>query len=316
MTLKTSHQTETPVVHVKHMQHPVVLLNPNSGSARDPEEIEALIREHLPAAEIIVSRQRGDLKDAAASAQANGCDAVIAAGGDGTLNEVLNGCMRAGGSITLGLIPLGTGNDFARALEMPSDLVEALSIIREGTSRNLDVIRITGVETRYMINVAAGGFAGLVSESLTPELKAAWGPLSYLRGMIDALDDMQLYDAQFQIDGGPPERIKTLNIAVANGSHVARGIPIAPSANPSDGTMDIVVVKEATLPALALLTPEILAGTHLNNAEILHLRARHFTIQSTPPMIFNADGEVIGEGSFEFAIMPGAISFLASPHAR
>jgi diacylglycerol kinase (ATP) len=136
-----------------------------------------------------------------------------------------------------------------------------------------------------------------------------------LRGVIDALGEMQPYEASYRTDGAAPQQFKTLNVAVANGSHVARGIPIAPNADPADGMMDIVLLKEISMPALALLTPEILAGTHLNNAEILHLRARHFAIQSTPPMTFNADGEVIGEGSFEFAILPAAISFLVPRQA-
>jgi diacylglycerol kinase (ATP) len=313
MTVKMPHQLETSAVQFKGAQRCVVLLNPNSGSVRDGDEVTAVVREHLPEAEIIVSKEHGDLEEGAARAQADGCNAVIAAGGDGTLNEVLNGCMRAGGQITLGLIPLGTGNDFARAIGLPTDITEALGVIQRGHAAPIDVIRVTGERTRYMINVAAGGFAGLVSESLTPELKASWGPLSYLRGMIDALGEMKPYEASYQIDGAAPQRIRTLNIAVANGSHVARGIPIAPDANPADGLMDIVFLEDTSLPALALLTPEILAGTHLNNSEILYMRARHFSLQSTPPMTFNADGEVIGEGAFEFVILPEAISFLVPP---
>lgn len=309
------HQLEMSAVQFRGAQRCVVLLNPNSGSVRDGDEVTSAVREHLPGAEIIVSKERGDLEEAAANAQADGRDAVIAAGGDGTLNEVLNGCMRAGGQITLGLIPLGTGNDFARAVGLPTDIAEALNVIQNGHTTPIDVIRVTGKQTRYIINVAAGGFAGLVSESLTPELKASWGPLSYLRGVIDALGEMQPYEALYRIDGAAPQQFKTMNVAVANGSHVARGIPIAPDADPADGMMDIVLLKEISMPALALLTPEILAGTHLNNAEILHLRARHFAIQSTPPMTFNADGEVIGEGSFEFAILPEAISFLVPPRS-
>jgi len=127
---------------------------------------------------------------------------------------------------------------------------------------------------------------------------------------------MQSYDTTIQIDGASPRRLKTLNIAVANGSHVARGVPIAPDADPADGFMDVVVLKECSLPVLALLAPEILAGTHLNNEEILHLRARHCMIQSTPPMTFNADGELMGDGTFEFAIIPGAVSFLAGPPSQ
>jgi diacylglycerol kinase (ATP) len=99
-------------------------------------------------------------------------------------------------------------------------------------------------------------------------------------------------------------------VVVANGSHVAKGVPIAPEADPADGLMDVVAIREISLPALALHAPEILAATHLDNREILHFRARRLSIESTPPMIFNADGEVLGEGACEFEVLRAAISFL------
>jgi len=288
-----------------------ILLNPNSGSVGEGAEIHALLREQLPAAEIIESREKGDLEKTAAQLQLDGFDAVIAAGGDGTLHEVVNGCMRGGARTAVGLIPLGTGNDFARSLSLPIDLASAIDVIRVGAVRKIDVVRVSAPEERYMINVAAGGFAGVVSEKLTPEVKATWGPLSYLRGMIDALGEMQTYVAKIRVDDGEIEEIPLLNVVVANGNHVARGIPIAPEADPSDGLMDIVVVRDMTLPALAVLAPQILAAAHLDHAEVMHIRARRFAIESTPPMIFNADGEILGDRPLSFELLPQALSFLA-----
>lgn len=293
------------------VQRPLVLLNPGSGSVRDIDEVKTLITERLPGAKIFVSQKQGDIENAAAEALAQGHDAVIAAGGDGTLNEALNGCMKSDAPI-LGLIPLGTGNDFARSIGLPAGVNEAVEVVRSSTVKRIDVIRVTrsGSQPHFMINVAAGGFAGLVSENLTPEIKASWGPLSYLKGMFDALGEMQIYQSRFRVDDEEPRTLSMLNIVIANGSHVARGIPIAPKADPVDGLMDVVAIREVSLPALALLAPEILAATHLNNREILHFRARRFSIESTPPMIFNADGEVLGEVPIEFEVLPGAISFL------
>jgi diacylglycerol kinase (ATP) len=259
----------------------------------------------------MISQNPGDIESMAARVCTDGFDAVVAAGGDGTLNEMLNGCMSVDRPVTVGLIPLGTGNDFARVMGLPTDLLEALQVIRDAHVRKLDVVRVTGSKTRFMINIAAGGFAGVVSEKLTPDLKAAWGPLSYLRGMVDALGEMQTYHTRIRIDGGAPEHFPMLNVVVANGSHVARGIPIAPMADPSDGLMEIVAIREVPLPSLALLAPQILAAAHMDNDEVIHLRARHFSIESKPSMTFNVDGEVMGEGAFEFALLPGAISFLA-----
>lgn len=292
-------------------QRIAILLNPNSGSVRDGAEIREAIQQHLPSARVFESSEKGDLEWIAARLQSDGVDAVIAAGGDGTLHDVVNGCMRGGAKTRLGLIPLGTGNDFARSLSLPVDIAAACEVIREGVIRKIDVVRVTTPEPRFMINVAAGGFAGVVSEKLTPEVKAAWGPLSYVRGMIDALGEMQTYRATIRVDGGDVEEIPLLNVVVANGNHVARGIPIAPEADPSDGLVDVVVVRDMTLPALAMLAPQILVAAHLDNAEVLHIRARRFSIESNPPMIFNADGEVLGDHPATFEVLPQAISFLA-----
>lgn len=288
-----------------------VILNPGSGSVDDTDSIDQLIAEALPGAQVFIGNGPGDAARDARRAQTEGYDIVVAAGGDGTLNEVLNGCMDAGGPVCLGLLPLGTGNDFARTLEIPFEPKAALEVLAQGHRRLNDVVRITGQHgARYMINVAAGGFAGIVNEKLTPELKAKWGPLSYVRGLVGALSDRVIYATQLSIDSGPPIEESLVNVVVANARHVARGIPIAPTAHPNDGQLHLVAIREASLAKLALLTPEIMAGTHLDNAEILHIQARHLTISSDPPMTFNSDGEVFGETPLTFDLLPHAVSFI------
>jgi diacylglycerol kinase (ATP) len=212
--------------------------------------------------------------------------------------------------VTLGLLPLGTGNDFARSLSLPTDLAEALEVIRMGKTRPLDVVRVSGCGERLMINVSAGGFAGVVNDKITPEIKAAWGPLSYLRGFVEALGDLQDYTASISLDHAAPQQMEVLNIVVANAGYVARGIPIAPAADPGDGLLDLVAIRVVPAAQLVLLAPRILAGMHLDHEHILHLRARHIAIESTPPMTFNADGETLGEGPITFEVHPAAISFL------
>jgi len=263
----------------------------------------------------MVSAAAGDAQRSAATAQSSGFETVVAAGGDGTLNEVLNGCLEAGGPVKLGLLPLGTGNDFARSLGLPLDVAGALSVLRHGPVRALDVVRISGSGRRFMINVSAGGFAGLVDEKLTDDVKAAWGPLSYFRGMIEALGEMQPYAARIRLDHAPPLHLKLLNVVVANAGYVARGIPIAPAADPADGWMDLVAIRDATATRLALLAPRVLAGAHLDHEDVLHVRARHIEIESEPPMKFNADGEALGEGTITFEILPAAVSFVIPPPA-
>jgi diacylglycerol kinase (ATP) len=288
-----------------------VILNPSSGTMGELDEVTAMIRELLPGAEIMVGSESGDAERAAREARERGVQVLIAAGGDGTLNEVLNGALATAEPVTLGLLPLGTGNDFARALGLPTDLREALEVVRTGKRRAWDGGRVTtGKQQRFMINVSAGGFAGVVNDKLTPELKATWGPLAYFRGMIEALGEMEPYSALVTLDDGAAETLSVLNIVVANATHVAKGIPIAPAADPSDGLLDLVAIRAVPLAKLALLAPRVLAAAHLDHEDVLHLRARHMKITSTPPMTFNTDGEVLGESPVTFEVVPGAISFL------
>lgn len=286
-----------------------VILNPRSGSVADAEKVTAEINAALPGARIFTAQKSGEATALASRALADGCETLIAAGGDGTLNEVLNGLMSSGAAVPLGLLPLGTGNDFARTLGLPSELTLALEVIRGGNLRPLDVVRVSGGgRERYFLNVAAGGFSGTVSEKLTPELKATWGPLSYLRGMIEALPELTPYDCQLTLDDEAPTMLRVLNLVVANAPFVAKGIPIAPEADPGDGWLDVIAIRETSGARLALLAPQVLTGNHLANDDVFHARARRIAIDATPQMPFNTDGELIAESPWTFEVCSHAIS--------
>ena len=102
---------------------------------------------------------------------------IVSAGGDGTLNEVVNGIAQTGCNAALAVFPLGTGNDFARTLGVPTGLDSAIEQIMAGRTRAIDLVRVTSDSVRYFVNVSSGGFSGVVDEKLTPEMKRTWGPL-------------------------------------------------------------------------------------------------------------------------------------------
>lgn len=294
-----------------------VILNPGSGSVQNAEDIAKAISERLPTAELMQGRQAGDAERDARDAIAKGFDTIVVAGGDGTLNEVLNGVMeKEAARATLGLLPLGTGNDFARTLGVPLELEAALAIIEEGSVARLDVVRVTATSTRYFLNVSAGGFAGTVNEKMTPEIKANWGPLSYVRGMLEALPELSPYQVELTIDDQAPQHESAFNIALANARFVAKGVPIAPTAEAIDGLLDLVLVRETTLPRLALLVPQILAGGHLESEDVLHVLGRRIAIRATPPMTFNTDGEIFGDTPCIFEVLPKAVNFIVPTAAE
>lgn len=288
-----------------------VILNPTSGSAPNCELIRAALHEALPEAELLCGSEGGDAERLAATALEQGFETIVAAGGDGTLNEVLNGLQANFHQARVGLIPLGTGNDFARTLGIPTTLEQALAVLRADHARPVDLIHVTGTQSRYCINVSAGGFSTIVSEKNTGEMKETWGPLSYVRSFFEALPELSDHKTEILLDGTETIKTPCYSIIVANARYVARGIPIAPQAEVDDGLADLIIVPTASAPALAILAPQILLGSHLDSDLIQFRRARRIKIHTEPAMTFNVDGEIIGSEPLVFEVIPKALQFIA-----
>jgi diacylglycerol kinase (ATP) len=287
-----------------------VLLNPSAGSVGSFDSIAVTIRDQLPDARIVSGSAAGDLTQLTRQALCDGATTIIAAGGDGTLNEVLNGMGPDFSRARLGLLPLGTGNDFARTVGVAPDLHEALLTIRNGRTRAIDVVRVQNVTTRFMVNVSAGGFSAQVNEKMTDELKDTWGPLCYARSFVEALGELHDYQTEITLDDGEQLQIAAYNVVVANARYVAKGVPIAPEAEIDDGLADLVVLPVASIPALASLAPATLLGRHLEGDTILFRRAKRITISSEPQMRFNTDGELIGPGPVTYEVLPRVLQFI------
>ena len=292
------------------MDKTCIILNPAAGNARDLEDVVARLS-RVPNGEIRISSKPGSAARFASAALRKGFDLVVAAGGDGTLNEVVNGVGENLGDARLGLIPLGTGNDFARTLGVPADIEAAIDLIVIGETREVDLVRVTSDEVRYFVNVSAGGFSGLVNEKLTPEMKKTWGPLAYLRGAAAALSELRAYRTTLALDNSESLTLDLYNVVVANGRYVAGGTLIAPEASIDDGLLDIVLIPQRSAPELALLAAQVALGTHLTSDAIVFRRAAQLTVNSKPGMWFNVDGELVGNEPARFEILPRALRFIA-----
>jgi len=260
-----------------------VILNPHAGSAPDLAALRSAVSALGPVA-LRETAQAGDGCTLAQAALADGAELVVVAGGDGTINEVVNGLAAGFDRARLGIIPLGTGNDFVRTIGIPTDLAQAMAVLRAGATRPIDVVRVMSDQTRYFINVANGGFSGLVNEKLTDELKHTWGPLSYLRGALDALPDLTDYQTTLTFDDDDAHQIAVYNVTVANARYAAKGIPIAPLAEPDDGLLDVVIIAAAAVPHLATLVPQIVLGQHLDHDLVTYRRARKVAVHAQPRM--------------------------------
>ena len=290
-----------------------IILNPRAGSA---EQMGVLRRAAAAQTEATLyeTDSAGHATALAAEALEEGYGLVVAAGGDGTINEIVNGLAGDFARAKLGIIPLGTGNDLARTLAIPADPLAALDIVMGGAEHRLDLMRAETIgRATYGINVAAGGFSGQVGEALTEELKAGWGPLAYLLGAARVVPDLASYETTIAWDDGPVERVEALNIVVANGRTAAGGFQVAPLANPEDGLLDVIVVRHGDVLDLAGIAALLLAGDYLASEQVILRRARRVRVASTPGMWFNVDGELFTSQPITFTVMPQALRVVVGP---
>ncbi|MCE9526662.1 MAG: diacylglycerol kinase family lipid kinase [Planctomycetales bacterium] len=289
-----------------------VILNPNAGTALVQEQLAEQLQ-RLTGLTIAKTKEPGDARRLAKEAVESSYDLVVAAGGDGTINEVLNGLATNFGQATFGILPLGTANDFARTINIPADLPAAIDILLAGQTEQIDVIRYDGAESRYFLNVSAGGFSGQVNDALTDEMKQTWGPLAYLRSAAGVLPNLTDFRTFISCDDEPEQKVHLYNIVVANARYVAGGIPIAPEAQLNDGLADIIIVPAASMLELAVLGPQILLGSHLASELVLFRRARKISVRSEPGMWFNVDGELLSNAPAHFEVLPRAIKVVVGP---
>jgi diacylglycerol kinase (ATP) len=291
-----------------------VICNPTSGGGSyDPDEI----REELEDLEIEWV-QTEDSEDAIEAAEEWREGLLLVAGGDGTINDVVNGLGRAGfpEGVTLGILPAGTGNDLAATLCIPEDPGLAEDVIRQNRERKLDVARVRseGIGERFFINVATGGLGAEISSVNDEELKERWGKLSYLRASLEVARNFDVRELTLYLDG-EGHQVKAVNIAVGNCRYTGGGWPATPKANPEDGLLDVVVIETLGMTDLLGLAPAVLAESgYLNRDGVLFVRAKEIRVETQPPGLeFTADGEIIGNEPARFSVLPHNLKVIVGP---
>jgi diacylglycerol kinase (ATP) len=291
-----------------------VICNPTSGGGSyDPDEI----RDELESLEVEWVQTEGP-DDAIGAAEEWREGLLIVAGGDGTINDVVNGLGRAGfpEGVTLGILPAGTGNDLAATLCIPEDPELAEDVIRQNRVRTLDVARVRseGVGERFFINVATGGLGAEISSVNDEELKKRWGKLSYLRASLEVARNFDVRELSLYLDG-EEHRVRAVNIAVGNCRYTGGGWPATPKANPEDGLLDVVVIETLGAGELFNLAPAVLAeSSYLDKEGVLFVRAKEIRVETQPPGLeFTADGEVIGNEPAQFTVLPRALKVIVGP---
>jgi diacylglycerol kinase (ATP) len=298
-----------------------LVVNPVSGTDAAPDYLQT-INERLRAAvgelDIVMTTEGGDAVRLAEASAREGYEQLFVAGGDGTLNEVLNGVARvphALSRVTFGLIPLGTGNDFAAALGLPEEVEEAIGVLLEGRTVLADV-GVLG--ERHFVNVSAGGFVAEVSDAVNPQLKTLAGKLAYLVGGAQVLFDYEPLRARVSVEGEGVREMSLEMFAVCNSRMVGGGRMIAPHALIDDGALDVCLVEAMpTLEFLGLLS-SVSGGGHIEDERVSYFRARALEIEFDRPAKVNTDGEVLETGLCRYSVLSRAARFLAgdAPYAQ
>lgn len=291
-----------------------LIVNPAAGSVNGAESLDALRAAcDRRGIRIEATTETRGAEAIACEVAEQGVGTVIAAGGDGTVSEVVNGLASHLESVRLAIVPLGTANDFAATLGLPSGDPEAALAALDGEERWVDLIHTSANGGRLIINAATGGFSEVVHGKLTPELKQAWGPLAYLRAAVDAVPEICFHSARVVIDG-QPLLADTCALVVANGRS-AGGMTLAPAAKVDDARIDVLLITAQAFLEQMRLAAQYVAGTHLESQHVVFRRARQVRVETDPPMHFSSDGELIGKSPIEFRVAPSALRVLTPPPA-
>lgn len=252
--------------------------------------------------------EAGDAARMSTEACEQGCDLLIVAGGDGTINEGVNGVDRwIGGHARereaprLGIVPLGTANDLAGALEIPADVDQAMEIALAGRELPMD---IGSVEGRCFLNVSTGGFGAEATEEASNEAKRVLGPLAYLVTGVRKFATLEPLTARVSSGGETVAEGRFLLFAVGNNRRTGGGNFLTPRADPSDGLLDLCLVREMSRVEFLRLLPQLRTGDHLAHPDVVYVQLPELTLEAEEELSVNADGEPMSGRRFGYGLRP------------
>ena len=290
----------------------LVVVNAGAGTA-DRERIDAALDTlNAETSAELVRTEDLDALDAALAALDG--RTLVVAGGDGSVHAAVGSLWRSGtlGDVTVGLVPLGTGNDLATGLEIPSDPVEAAQVCLRGRAQRFDLI--TTDYDEVVVNASHAGL-GAVAADESERFKQRLGPLAYPLGALIAGVRESGWELTVTLDGRVIHNGGVLMAGVANAPSIGGGTKLVPPALPDDGLLDVVVVSAVTAAARVAFGVALREGLHLDRDDVLHVRGREVTIAGDP-VAHDLDGEVTEERTTcTYTVQPEAWTMLM-PEAR
>ena len=264
---------------------------------------------------VVIPWSGKDLRRLAKQALKQGATRIISGGGDGTLNAVVNAMMKKtrASEASLGVLPLGTANDFARGAGIPlGDPTAALKLACSGNATPIDVGRMN---KRCFINVASAGFGAEITATTPQAAKRQLGGAAYsIMGLIKAFN-LKPYEGRLVLPDGRVQGGSMLIMAVGNNRYAGGGFDVAPKASLTDGLLDVAVVTDPRSAGLNVLIGELADPFNASNQSLQYRQLSEFAIETERPLHVNLDGEALQGTRFDFDIHPAKIDVVLGPSA-
>jgi diacylglycerol kinase (ATP) len=291
------------------------IVNPRAGSGaarRRWPRAARMLAERIGPVSACFTEAPGHAAEIARKLADAGCELIIVAGGDGTLNEVVNGILDGPFEGRIGLLPLASGGDFARTLGL-ADLPSAMNVLAAGNCRAIDALRARfrdkdgAAARRCFVNAASIGLGAVAAEGVRGWSRAVPGSARYLAAAIPALAWGRSFRVSLSLDGSPPAPFEITTAAVANGQYQGGGIRIAPRAAIDDGLADVTVVERVSLAEVAANLPILYSGAIYSHPKVRHWRAGRVRVEAESEVPVELDGEPVGALPLDVDILPRAL---------
>lgn len=241
----------------------------------------------------------GDATRFAREAAESDTDLIIAAGGDGTVNEVVNGIGVTDWRGPLAIVPLGTANDFSSGLGLPEEIADAFEAAVSGDDRAVDLAR---VNERYFVNVSTGGVAATATGETPSDTKRLLGPLAYLVTGVQKLPELRPSPATFSTPDGERYDGEIMMFAVGNGRQTGAGSQVTPNAELDDGELDVLIIPAMSRMDFMALAPRVRSGAHVEDPQVEYFRTERLVVECGEDLAVNADGEAVSADRYEYEV--------------